>query len=144
MAEELKPESEAPPRLTKKAYRDTIASINHAKEEARTHNGEAAKATRDFCDDHELDKQATTTVAKLARKEPGQQQAFLRDLIAGADFMGMFDQSDAFGDSPVEMMRKVVERADKAARTDVNGAEEKPRRGGLKAVETEPEPASVH
>ncbi|KQI68713.1 hypothetical protein AN189_07380 [Loktanella sp. 3ANDIMAR09] len=110
MAKTLKTDTVETVTLTRDKYRDAIGQINTAKEKAKEHNGVAASATKTFADDHALDKQALTTVAKLSKKEPPTQTTFLRELIQGADFMGMFAHRDAFDDDLISVMGRIVDR----------------------------------
>ena len=112
MAQQLKADQTETVRLTKKGYTDQIAAVNAAKEKAKEHNGAAAKATRDFCDDNALDKQAFTQVAKLAKKEAATRVTYIREFLMGCNHMNFFKDGDFFDDDPIEMMRKIVAEAD--------------------------------
>lgn len=126
MAKTLKADAVETTTLTKDKYRGAIAEINEAKEKAKEHNGVAASATKTFADNHALDKQALTTVAKLAKKEAATQTTFLREVIMGADHMGMFQHRDAFDDDLISVMGRIVDRerereAQKAAKNENGG-----------------------
>jgi hypothetical protein len=113
MAKELKADTVETVRLTKEIARDAIKMINGPKEKAREHNGVAASATKTFCDDHGLNKQAVTAVAGLHRKEQDQQSEYLRSLLTMAWKTGLFyGPDDAFDDHPVEIMRQIVAERD--------------------------------
>ena len=97
MAEQLKPKAKVSS-LTGAKIRTGIDGINAEKAQASEYNGSAAKLTKDFAEEHNLDKKALTTVANLARKELAQAQATLRDILRLSRLYGLFDQIDAFAD----------------------------------------------
>lgn len=118
MARPLNEDTVETVRLTKDTVKKALADINGPKEKAKEHNGVAASATKTFCDDHGLDKQAVTKVCQLAKKEQDQQSLFWRSILEVAHLAGQFNgPDDQFDDHPVEIMRRIVaERDEKLAR----------------------------
>jgi hypothetical protein len=49
---------------------------------------------------------------KLQKMDENKRQSALGDLLKLADSLGHFDQADAFGDAPVDLMREIVKRFD--------------------------------
>lgn len=85
--------------LTKQKYQAAIDQINRDKEKAKEANGVAAKATKDFCEQHGINPKALTIVAKLKAMEHQKRADLLRGIITGCDMMGYFDQIDMFDDT---------------------------------------------
>lgn len=111
MAKPLKPEEAKRTRgISAADLKRVITGINKSKEKAAEFVGQAGQATKQACDDHNLDKKALTFVAGLARKEPSQQEATLRAVIEYADKFGMLDQISMFDDL-IPTLEGIVKRA---------------------------------
>lgn len=93
--------------IEKTALTALVKKIEGAKSKASEFNGTAGQLTSDAVENKNVNKKALGLMLQLRKKEDGDCQAILRNIIDYAHKLGMFDAVDAFDDL-IERMEEIV------------------------------------